>query len=320
LPNPEKNRTSWILARRPPRAAPLDPMEPRAAFAEDERLADGTVARTGVILLTNRECPWKCVMCDLWKSTTVERVPAGAIPAQIQSALRKLPGPFPRQLKLYNSGSFFDAAAIPPEDYAAIAELAAPAENVVVESHPLLVGERTWRLRDLLRGSLEVALGLETVHPGVLRKLNKGFEPDDFARAAEQLKREGVALRVFLLVHPPFMDRAAAADWCQQSVAFAFDCGASVTALIPTREGNGAMEALRESGEFMPPSLCDLEEAQSRALAQPRGRVLADTWEMASDDPSACEHCRPERIARLQRINVSQCDEPRLACPQCGAR
>ena len=41
---------------------------------------------------------------------------------------------------------------------------------MIVESHPSLVGERTWRLRDrLARGShttrLEVAMGLETAHP-----------------------------------------------------------------------------------------------------------------------------------------------------------
>lgn len=292
-------------------------MEPQGAFIEEERLADGSMARTGVVLLTNRECPWKCVMCDLWKGTTTERVPAGAIPAQIQSALNRLSDPFPRQLKLYNSGSFFDAAAIPPEDYPAIAALAAPTGNVVVESHPHLIGDRTWRLRDLLAGSLEVAMGLETAHPEALAKLNKGFDREEFARSADLLRREGVALRVFLLVQPPFVDRETAAEWCQRSVTFAFDCGATAAALIPTRGGNGAMESLRAEGAFFPPTLGELEAAQSSAIAQHRGRVLADTWGLESHDSSVCAHCRDERIARLRRINHSQCDEPRVTCQAC---
>jgi len=63
------------------------------------------------------------------------------------------------QVKLYNSGSFFDPAAIPPADYAPVARQIAFARQVLVESHPLLVGERARVLRDLLSGSLEVALG-----------------------------------------------------------------------------------------------------------------------------------------------------------------
>ena len=60
-------------------------------------------------------------MCDLWKHTLTETVPNGAIPAQIEYALEQLQAK-PTQVKLYNSGSFFDPAAIPPGDYPAIAE------------------------------------------------------------------------------------------------------------------------------------------------------------------------------------------------------
>ena len=58
-------------------------------------------------------------MCDLWRNTLTETVPAGAIPQQIDYALEQLPPA--RQIKLYNSGSFFDRNAIPVEDYPAIA-------------------------------------------------------------------------------------------------------------------------------------------------------------------------------------------------------
>ena len=124
------------------------------------------VEPVATIFLTNRECPFRCLMCDLWRNTLSETVPLGAIPAQIDHALLKLPPA--RQLKLYNSGSFFDPQAIPPADYGAIAQRANRFERLIVENHPALTGDACLRFRDLLSGKLEIAMGLETAHPEVL--------------------------------------------------------------------------------------------------------------------------------------------------------
>lgn len=315
---PERDRTAWILAQRPARTAAPDPNVPHGVFLERERLASGVVADSGVVLLTNRECPWRCVMCDLWKDTMRESVPVGAIPQQVGQAVRtwESAGVRPVQVKLYNSGSFFDPAAIPPVDYAPVAERIAFARHVVVESHPLLVGERVLVLRDLLAGSLEVALGLETAHPEVLAKLNKKFDRAQFARAAEFLATGRIGLRAFLLVNPPFMNEAEGAEWVVKSAEFAFSCGASAVSLIPTRAGNGAMERLRESGEFIPPKLSALENAQRSVLALRSGRVFVDTWGL--EPFSRCGHCFDARRQRLQAINLGQQDLPPVACAFCG--
>jgi hypothetical protein len=220
------------------------------------------------------------------------------------------------QVKLYNSGSFFDPAAIPPADYEPVARRIAFARHVVVESHPLLVGDRARALRDLLSGSLEVALGLETAHPEVLRKLNKGFDLTQFARAADFLAAQRIALRVFILVNPPFLDGQSGLEWAVKSAGFAFACGAGSVTLIPTRAGNGAMERLRESGEFVPPTLAMLEEAQRAALALGRGRVFADTW--ALEPFSSCPRCFAARRERLEAANQAQRDMPPVRCEACG--
>jgi uncharacterized Fe-S cluster-containing MiaB family protein len=65
---------------------------------------------------------------------TDARVEAGAIPEQIQFALDQLPAA--RQVKLYNSGSFFDEKAIPRDDWKEIAELVHSFQRVIVECHP----------------------------------------------------------------------------------------------------------------------------------------------------------------------------------------
>src|SRR5436190_23154726 len=114
-----RDRARWILSRRPERKL-VNPSRPYAFVAEQERAESGEVVSVSTIFLTNRECPWCCLMCDLWRNTLTESVPTGAIPAQIDFALTRLPPA--RQLKLYNSGSFFDPRAIPPEDLPAVAE------------------------------------------------------------------------------------------------------------------------------------------------------------------------------------------------------
>jgi archaeosine synthase beta-subunit len=308
---PERDR--WIIAQRPARED-RNPWQPYAFFAEQEPSCTGEILDVATVLLTNRECPWRCVMCDLWRNTLTESVPAGAIPAQIDSALRQLPQA--RAIKLYNSGSFFDPRAIPVEDYAPIAGRLRDFERVVVECHPSLVGERCVAFRDLLSGNLEVAMGLETAHPGVLEKLNKRMTLEQFAQAAGFLRQREIDLRVFILVQPPFMQPEESLHWAQRSLDFAFDCGAIAASLIPTRGGNGAMELLAASGEFTPPRLKVVEDAMDYGVRLKRGRVFVDLWDMQKS--SGCEHCYASRIARLQTMNLEQTVLDSIECDRCG--
>jgi hypothetical protein len=117
---PFTNDDARILALRPPKNE-VDPAKPYAFLVEPERTREGTVEDTAVLFLTNRECPFRCLMCDLWKNTTDRRVPDGAIAGQIEYALTRLPPA--RHVKLYNSGNFFDRQAISPEDHVAILAL-----------------------------------------------------------------------------------------------------------------------------------------------------------------------------------------------------
>jgi radical SAM enzyme (TIGR01210 family) len=304
-------RDAWILSRRPARKN-LDPLVPYEYFVEEECAHDWAIKPVATIFLTNRECPFRCLMCDLWRNTVTETVPAGAIPAQIDHALGSLPAA--RQLKLYNSGSFFDPRAIPPEDYAAIAQRANRFERLIVENHPALIGETCLRFRDLLAGRMEVAMGLETVHPEAAAALNKRMTLEQFSSAAKFLRSNGIDLRVFILVQPPFVPAAEAICWAERSLDFAMECGATAAVLIPTRAGNGAMEALMANGEFALPSLDTLESAMEYGLRLGAGRVFADLWGMRE----SCTHCHARRVARLQRMNLQQAVLDRIPCTGCG--
>lgn len=315
-PSSPAAQTRWILERRPARND-LDPWRPYAFLAETELGPDGRTVDVATLFLTNRECPWRCLMCDLWRNTLPETVPEGAIAAQVRFALQHLPPMEPGRsaLKLYNAGSFFDPKAIPPAEHPEIARLAGPFARTIVECHPALVGRACLEFRDRLSGQLEVAMGLETAHPEILARLNKRMSLEQFRRAAGLLARERISLRVFILVRPPWLSDSDGLEWARRSLDFAFDCGASVCSLIPTRAGNGAMDALRASGEFHPPTLASLELAQEYGLSLRAGRVFADLWDI--EKFLGCPGCSERRIGRIQEMNGSQIIPGSIRCDQC---
>ncbi|HEX4308510.1 MAG TPA: hypothetical protein VHZ25_00715 [Acidobacteriaceae bacterium] len=255
-------------------------------------------------------------MCDLWRNTLSESAPAGAIPAQIDYALERLPSS--RQIKLYNSGSFFDRKAIPPEDYPAIASRLTAFERVIVECHPALIGSDCLEFKERLVGRLEVAMGLETVHKEILGRLNKRMTLEQFEEGAFWLRANDIDLRVFILVKPPFMEEGKAAEWAARSSDFAFDCGAAAATLIPTRGGNGVMEDLAANGDFSPPLLSSVEAAMAYGILLDRGRVFVDLWDLGRQPK--CNACHDARIARLHTMNLEQQVMPLVDCEQCGGR
>jgi archaeosine synthase beta-subunit len=300
----------FVVQHRAPKP-PLDPRRAYAAIWEEERDANGALAPTAVVFLTNKECPFRCVMCDLWVNTLDATVPRGAIAAQIRASLADLPAA--SQIKLYNAGSFFDPAAIPPEDDEEIANIVGGFERVIVEAHPAFLAgvyrDRCLRFRDAIGGQLEVAVGLETSHPDVLARLNKKMTLETFRRATDFLREHGIALRVFILLSPPFMPRGEEVEWARRSLDVAAECGASVSVVIPTRGGNGAMEAIGES--FCPPKLEWLESAIEYGLGLGGMRVFADLWNIERFFDCSCSS---GRAARLAAMNRDQNIPLRVAC------
>jgi archaeosine synthase beta-subunit len=322
-------RDRFVLERRTPRPQ-HDPWRYQNLIVEDERTANGEIARVATVFLTGRECPWRCVMCDLWRSTIPTDTPPGAIPAQVAAARHQLAHePSVSQLKLYNAGSFFDIHAVPEDDYGDIAARLTGLTRVIVESHPALIGRRVDAFLEALTHKsaenaptpeLEVAMGLETVHPDALERLHKRMTVDLFRRAADALRIRGVALRVFLLIGPPFLPGHHQDEWLARSIDVAFSCGASVISLIPTRSGNGAMDALAVHGCFQEPRLEDIERSVNMALAgnRERGRIFVDLWDLKRF--AKCPQCLDWRRARLHAINLGQSIVPSIECSLCGSR
>jgi radical SAM enzyme (TIGR01210 family) len=294
----------------------VDPYTAHGSLLEEERRPGGKLERALTVFLAGAECPFTCSFCDLWQFTIDGPTPRGALPAQLEDVLRAADRPMPHRLKLYNASNFFDRRAVPEVDVAGIAKLATPFAAVTVESHVSTVGSMTLEFARQLSGRLEVAVGLETIHPIGSARLNKRFDLPRFDAAARFLAEHGVDLRVFVLLGAPYVPAHDSVAWTLRSVEYAVERGASVVSIIPVRGGNGEMERLRALGEFTPPTLTQLEDVLDCCLPSRDSTVSVDLWDV--ERLSACARCSPKRIDRLRRLNLTGVSEPRIECGACA--
>jgi len=310
IPLPPNPDDAAILAARGPRAT-LDPDRPYSCLVEPEPLVRGGLVDVATIFTTGVECAFRCLMCDLWKHTLERSGSAPGIADQLDRALRELPGV--PVVKIYNAGSFFDSQAVSDADRARVAELVQGRERVIVECHPLLVDRRCAEFAAAIAPTLlEVAMGLETVDPLVLSRLNKRMSLSDFDRAARLLLDSGVELRAFILLGPPGHFGAKSVEWARRGVEHALSLGAAYSVVIPVRPGNGMLDQLESRGRFVRPTLAELSQVLTHgldsrgtpAVGGNDGCVLVDLWDI--ENCFDCPDCGPLRAEALRRMNLTQ--------------
>jgi len=303
-----------IRSLRPPKRA-VDPYVAHGSLIEEERRPDGTRERALTIFLAGAECPFTCSFCDLWQWTIDGPTPPGAFARQVEDLLKTLETPLPHRVKLYNASNFFDVRAVPEDDLTRLPELLQGFRGVTVESHASTIGSRSIAFARQLAGRLEVAMGLETIHPLAAAQLNKKLDLARFDSAARLLIDHGMDLRVFVLLGAPFVPAAESVDWTVRTVEYAVERGAAVVSIIPVRGGNGEMERLESLGAFTRPTLTQLETALDRCISMRPSVVTADLWDAAL--LPGCSECKVDRIDRLAKMNASGCVEPPVACASC---
>lgn len=292
----------------------LQPGVPYHFLHEREPDNEGELQEINTIFLTNKGCAFRCTMCDLWKNTLTTPTVPGDIVKQMDDALSKLPRA--QWIKLYNNGNFFDLKSIPASDYDGIAERIQTYKRLIVENHPKLCGGSCVKFNEMINCKLEIAMGLETIHPCVFPRLKKQFTFEDFKHTAHFLTEHDIDIRVFILLNPPFLtDRDENIKWTLRSIEFAFEHGASCCSVIPTRSNNEFMEECQKQGQYVPPTLDTLEEVFEKALNLHAGRVFVDTW--AIDFLSCCPHCFKARKERLEKMNLKQETYPAVKCGYC---
>ena len=269
-------------------------------------------------------------MCDLWQHTTERDTPRGAIPAQVASRAHghcdELEPARSAQIKLYNAGSFFDPRAVPDDDYDAIAARLAGFSRVIVESHPALVGDRTWRLLDALRRHQARCRPDARSRDGARDRASRG------ARAPEQADdaRTSSLLAARRSQSPASRCACSCSSLrrsCPPTNRTSGCCARSTRRSTPARRWCRSFRRDRETarstrsaedGLFRRPSSARRSSA-SLALAMrarartARPRVFADLWDL--ERFADCPLCLTARRARLRAMNLEQRRQPPVSCP-----
>ncbi len=293
--------------------APGLPAEAPGWKLEREIFPGGESRPIGTVYLRNGACPLACVYCALYRGAGDAPATGEEIARQIAAARAQMPGI--AGLKLYNASSLFEPRSVRqrPEDLDAIAGALGGLDLVVVEAR----SENAGGARELARrlpGRLEVAIGLEAADDGLLALLNKPTSVSRFRRAAREMKEEGVLLRAFVLVQPPFVSGEEARALALRTFELAAGEGARVVSFLPVLSLHEPMERLRRAGFFAEPPLDDLFGIVAECAGRSPGPVVIAETEGLERLPG-CPACREEKARALAELNSTG----RLAALSCPA-
>ncbi len=287
-------------------------LRPVGQWSEREADGRGDCASVLTILLRSPACKIGCLHCDLHHHAHPQPMRPGDIVQQIRFAQQQHPGQ--RWIKLYNGGNFTDTDSIPLEDYDAIASLCANYERVIIENHPRLPIDRMVEFSAMLRGKLEVAMGLESADEAVLGRLKKGMRAEHFRLTAAALSNAGIDVRAFVIAGMPG-ESLGLIDGAVSSVRYAIEAGARHVSVIPVRPTTPMLVDELKAGNCPTVSGRALESIQIACLSSPRAVVTIDTWDHTRW--SQCAGCSEQRLKNIESMNLNQSISPAAPCNVC---
>ena len=130
----------------------------------------------------------------------------------------------------------------------------------------------------------------------MLDRLGKQMTRDSFDAYAQELMRQNIDLRVFLIIGAPSISISEAMRWTRLSVRHAVLAGARHISLIPARSGHGWNGMADQLPRIETSHLVEIQQA---AIEDAAGWsvVTVDLWDIPETDP---------KINQLRRRNLSQ--------------
>ncbi|MGC8562303.1 MAG: archaeosine biosynthesis radical SAM protein RaSEA [Thermoplasmata archaeon] len=210
-----------------------------------------------VLILRTRGCSWSyhsgCSMCGYWDDTNPE-IGSRELEEQVNTFLKEFPKG--EVLKIFTSGSFFDPVEIDSAlQFRIIENILKSYSYLIVESRPEYIKRVAGKLKEY-GGRVQVAIGLESTNPSVLRNsINKNYDFDDFKEAASILREKGISVRTYLLLKPPFMTEKEAIDDCIKSARDLAPYSDFIS-INPMNVQRGTLvEKMYKEGNYRPPWL-----------------------------------------------------------------
>jgi radical SAM enzyme (TIGR01210 family) len=294
-------------------------------WTEAEAIGPGRVPAFVVILRT-RGCYWAdlkgCTMCGYARDTLGRSATPAELARQLEGVLRAYRDqPY---VKIYTSGSFLDDREVDPASRAAIVgAFSGRARRLLFETLPEFATSATLApLRERFSGDLEVALGLESTQPEILRRfVNKGSPPSDYFAAAERVRALGIRTKAYLLLKPPYLTEREAIEDAVRSVELAAPRFDTISVNPVHIQGGTVVEWLFQRHRYRPPWLWSLVEVLRRGAAV-RGTTRLVTFPTAGGlrrGPHNCGVCDRAVLAALEEASLAQEFAP-LAALRCDCQ
>jgi len=169
-------------------------------------------------------------------------------------------------VKVYTSGNFFDDHEVVPEMREKILqELGDRCNKVIVETLSHLLRRDQLEQATKHVDELEVAFGLESTDPRVLRySVNKMWGLEEHAKAAALCHEAGASVKTYLLVKPAFLTEREAIEDAVKSGHDADPHSDTISFNPVNVQSRTLVDRLFRRGEYRPPWLWSVVEVLER--------------------------------------------------------
>ncbi|MCK4458517.1 MAG: archaeosine biosynthesis radical SAM protein RaSEA [Methanosarcinales archaeon] len=292
------------------------PNKPAAVWTSRDRLTDGVIGSLTMILRTYGCSRCRdgqgCTMCGFIRDSAPTPPSPENLVAQFEAAMARRPeGRF--MVKIFTSGSFLDAAEMPP---AAGLEILRRLDDdpdvakVLLETRPEFVTSEVMAdCRQTIHKKLEVAIGVETSNDRIrLDCINKGFLFEDFVRASRIAHQHDSTVKAYLLLKPPFLSEGVAIRDIVKSVRDVSPYAETVSINLCNVQKGTFVEKLLRRGDYRPPWLWSATSVLRQAKTENPDLIITSDPVGAGSryGPHNCGRCDSDVANAINRFSISQ--------------
>lgn len=251
-----------------------------------------------------------CTMCNYGKGQSVDE---NEILYLIEKELKKLTPPL-KQLVISPTGSMFDDAEVSPELRNNIFGLVEKynCEKFIIETRvDTITKEKMCMMKKIVKDKvIAIELGLESSSAFVLKNcINKNMIPEEFIRAVNVIKEEGILVTANVSLGVPFLDENKQLEDTKKTVRWALNVGVDTVVVFPLHIKPGTlMNYLYEKSLYDCVSLWSLVEVLKDVDETERSKVQISWYKNYYNNeskvvksPTTCELCQPKVIQLLDR-------------------
>ncbi|MFX0051874.1 MAG: archaeosine biosynthesis radical SAM protein RaSEA [Candidatus Hermodarchaeota archaeon] len=234
-------------------------------------LTESTQKTIVTVVIPSRGCSWAlsknggCSVCGYVNDSSRGRsIPSEQIITKITDLLNQTDPNKLVELKIFNSGSFFDEVDVPRNLRLEIINYVKKNPNIfqlTVESRPGFILHNINIVKEtkkmLGKIHLEIGIGLESSNNAILRDcLNKGTTFEEFIRSVKILHSIGILIKSYILIKPPFLTEMEAINDAVSTAYDAINAGTDVLSFNPCNVQNGTLvHHLQKKNQYQPPWL-----------------------------------------------------------------